>query len=231
MQNQNRLKYVVVYFLTLALISCTSKNESFSDAIKKQRDGNIDKVPTIQSSMPYFSPHTLSPIWELSDNTKIVEIPEINLLDQNAKSVSKSDFIGKISIVGFVFTSCAGFCPLLINKLKQIKNEITQKNLQIVVVSVDPEFDSPKVLYDYAVTHKILNDEWRFITGEKKHIYSLIKNTFASEVRKIEHENMRKFAHTEHFYLLDKNARLRGVLNGTRNDLLNSAKDLVSRIE
>ena len=197
-------------------------------AIQKQRGSSLDKIPEVLSGLPFFTPKTLSPIWKIDKATSIVKMPPLNLVNQDGQPVTREDFLNKTSIVGFIFTSCSGFCPLLVKKLQRVEKKIRpKKDIQFVVFSVDPEIDTPKVLKIYAKKQGIDKKNWLLVTGSKTAIHALIRDTFASEVRRLESSNMRKFAHTEHFYLLDNQARLRGVLNGTRIDLPETAMKLV----
>lgn len=193
-----------------------SKNQSFEDAIAKHRNSSITYVPKIAKGLPFYTTKTLTPTWE---ENRAVTIPKFSLVDQTGAIVDESLFRNKVSIVSFIFTSCAGFCPLLVNKLKILRSEISKNNdVQIVVITVDPEVDTSDRLLQYAKSHS-LDSNWVLLTGSKQAVYNLSRSTFASEIRKIESENMRKFAHTEHFYVIDQKLRIRDILNGTRKDI------------
>lgn len=216
---QSKKTITLLSIIMLLQLSCSSKNESFDLAIERSKKGTVHFVPKIAEGLPYFQPNTLTPIWD-TQSQAIVTIPDFELIDQDGKKVTQNIFRNKKSIVGFIFTSCGGFCPLLIQKLKTLEKKISPiSNIQIVVFSVDPKIDTPSVLKTYAKAHRLDRKNWKLITGDKETIYNLVKNTFASEVRRVQNKNLRIFAHTEHFYMIDKNAHLRAILNGTRLDL------------
>lgn len=212
-------------------MACTNRNESFQQAIEKQRGSTLTRIPKILSGLPFYAPGTLSPFWPQDlENENLVKIPKILLRDHNNKLVTEEIFFKKPTVLGFLFTSCAGFCPTLVEKMKLIEDQINDSNYQFVFISVDPEVDTPKVLKSYMEKHHIQSERWKLLTGHKLVIENLIQETFASEVRKLESDNLRKFAHTEHFYLLDEKARLRAVLNGTRIDLPEKIMNVVSQL-
>lgn len=178
MQKQTSGQQPLVYFLLVVtfLFGCTSKNEDFSYAISQHQDTSLTRLPEIVSGLPFYSPKTLSPFWaEESDPKEMVSIPKFELRDQNDKRVSEKLFSRKNTIVGFVFTSCSGFCPTLVEKMKKIKSKVNNKNFQYVFFTVDPEVDTPGVLKKYMKKHYVKGQNWTFITGDKKTIYQLIK--------------------------------------------------------
>ncbi|MNK01136.1 hypothetical protein D3C87_189300 [compost metagenome] len=226
------LKTIQLCLLLLLLNSCTKGQRSFDEAIAQQKDSSLSFVPQNGESLPFFTPQTLTPTWEESSKRQIVRIPEFHLLTQSGASIDQSLFKNHISIVGFIFTSCTGFCPLLVKKMKDIEESFKGGTApQFIVFSVDPEVDTPAKLNSFAKTHKLTSKNWTLITGDKQSIYSLAKETFASEIRKIDSSNMRDFAHTEHFYLIDGKLRLRGILNGSRIDLPEHAAALVTELK
>ena len=121
---------------------------------------------------------------------------------------------------------------MLISKLKSLEKELSKNGeLQFVAISVDPEIDSVEMLATYAKSHRHAQmKNWHFVTGNKDSIYELIRDTFASEVKRIESDDMRKFAHSEQFYIIDPKLRLRGVVNGTKVKLINKARVITSGI-
>lgn len=233
MQNQTSLIAVLFIFLFGHGVFAS---QSFEEAMAKHRNSDLVLVPKVGEGLPFYTPKTLTPVWDLSQSPGIVEIPDFRLVDQDGKTVDQKIFEGTVTIVGFIFTSCAGFCPILIRDMQAIEREMKVKgqNARFVVFSVDPEFDTPERLAQYAKIHKIATDKnWTLLTGAKETLYRLAKETFASEVRKLEsptNENMRKFAHTEHFYVIDQRRRLRSIVNGTRIDVTERAPAAVAQL-
>ena len=80
-------------------------------------------------------------------------INHIDFTDHNGDTFGKTDFLGRWSIVFFGFTNCPDICPTTMQTLKQVKQQLTDKalwqNYQVVMVSVDPETDTPERLANY----------------------------------------------------------------------------------
>ncbi len=216
--------------MLVALVACKERDE-FQEAISKHRHSLVDQVNPAGVGVPYYTIETLNPVWKVSDKTPLISIPPLRLTDQNGKLRDQSMFEGKISIVGFIFTSCSGFCPFLVEGMKSIEKEVSSlgKDVQFVGLSVDPENDSPQRLQAYAEQKKLDGDRWLLLTGDKDAIYSLARKTFASQVFRRKSPTP-SFVHSEHLYVIDQKGYLRGILNGTRVDVKKDARNLLSQL-
>src|SRR5205809_1034351 len=76
--------------------------------------------------------------------------PSFVLTDQEGRQVSNQDLRGKVWIVDFIFTRCMGPCPMMTQKLVRLAKDIESPSVRFVSISVDPEFDRPAVLKQYA---------------------------------------------------------------------------------
>jgi protein SCO1/2 len=99
------------------------------------------------------------------------------LLTQDGKPVRfYSDVLdGRAVVVGFVFTRCAGACPLLMSKLQKVREGLGGEDVHFVLLSVDPGFDTPQELKRFAEKHRATGREWTFLTGTKQNV-SLVLN-------------------------------------------------------
>jgi protein SCO1/2 len=80
-------------------------------------------------------------------------LPEVSLLDQAGNPTGRSIFEGQWDLVFFGFTHCPDICPTTLQLLAQARSSLESTGQQplprIVLVSVDPERDSPDVLARY----------------------------------------------------------------------------------
>jgi protein SCO1 len=74
---------------------------------------------------------------------------DFSLLDHTGKPVTLADLRGQPSLLFFGFTHCPDVCPTTLMTLAQIRKKATIENLNIVLVSVDPERDTPQQLATY----------------------------------------------------------------------------------
>ena len=76
---------------------------------------------------------------------------DIGIPDTRGQVRSLDEFAGKVSIVFFGFTSCPDVCPSTLMRLRQVRDSLGPQagQLQILLVSVDPERDTPERLEAY----------------------------------------------------------------------------------
>jgi protein SCO1/2 len=211
-------------------MSCSARQQSFQKAISQAREAKMDEVNPVKSGVPFYSIKTLDPNWEEFGKTPIVRIPELTLVGQDGKTRSESLFNGKITFVAFFFTSCAGFCPVFLKHLQEVENRLKAvQGIQYVAISVDPETDQPDRLRKYFKKMNFNSKTWTLLTGNRELIYTLARETFASEAFRLP-KSSTQIAHSEHFYVIDPKRRLRGTLKGTRLDVAEGAHQLISEL-
>lgn len=76
----------------------------------------------------------------------------INLLDSNGEHVTQADFSGQPAVVYFGFTHCPDACPTTMYTLAQALAEPGGYDVTPVLISVDPQRDTPEVMRAYTHT-------------------------------------------------------------------------------
>jgi len=80
-------------------------------------------------------------------------LPDFSLLDQTSQHVNAKTFQGQWDLVFFGFTNCPDVCPMTLQILANVRRELmdagTKTLPRIVLVSVDPERDTPDILGQY----------------------------------------------------------------------------------
>jgi protein SCO1/2 len=89
------------------------------------------------------------------------------------------------------------------------------KDLVFLSFSVTPWIDKPSILKKYKIKNGIQHPNWHFLTGSKGAIYKLARQSYFAEEDIGFSKDSSEFLHTEHFLLIDKNKRIRGIYNGT----------------
>jgi protein SCO1/2 len=176
------------------------------------------KTDTID--LPYYNEPDFTPIF-ITDKTEVESkikhiIADFSFLNQDSILISQKAIEGKIHIANFIFTSCGSICPKMTTNLK-IVNDSLKNHSDIVLLSysVTPWIDTPPVLKNYKAKNEITNPNWHFLTGSKKDIYSLARKSYFAEEDFGFSKDSTEFLHTEHFILVDKTKRIRGIYNGT----------------
>jgi protein SCO1/2 len=79
-------------------------------------------------------------------------LPQVELLDQDGETRQLDQLKGKWSLVFFGYTFCPDICPTTLADLRQIQSQLpqaTREQLQVVLISVDPQRDTPQQLKQY----------------------------------------------------------------------------------
>lgn len=90
--------------------------------------------------------------------------------NQDGATLELKNLQGKTLVVVMIYTSCKTACPILVAKMKQIESKISRKNIHnvsLVLVSIDPETDTPKRLKEFAKHNKMDGSQWVFLTSNK----------------------------------------------------------------
>jgi protein SCO1/2 len=106
-------------------------------------------------------------------------LPTFTLLDQAGRTVAASRFRGKKVVLNFIFTRCpiATMCPaatLRMSQLQKAAREAGAKDFELVSVSLDPEYDTPGILREYAETRGLDTSNWSFLTGPDTAVRQLL---------------------------------------------------------
>ena len=112
---------------------------------------------------------------------------DFNLTDMNNNSISQESFSGDLTAIFFGFTHCPDICPMTLNKLDLIMNELKKKNktFQVFFISVDPERDTPDVVKNYLSN---FDNKFIGITGDPEKIF-LLSQSWGIISQKIFFEN------------------------------------------
>jgi protein SCO1/2 len=108
-------------------------------------------------------------------------MPPFSLTNQNGEPISLDTFRGQSFVLTFVFTRCPvpNFCPRMSNNFEELQSAIKSSDslakTQLLSVTLDPAYDTPKVLSDYAAFHHADPKIWTFATGDEKNIDSLTR--------------------------------------------------------
>lgn len=147
----------------------------------------------------------------------MAEAPPFELTDQNGKQVTLETLKGRPWIADFVFTNCAGPCPVMTAKLAGMQKTVPDA-VRFVSVSVDPKADTPPVLKAYAEKFKADESRWHFLTSpDADAVYGFARGMLITALPATEKEPI---IHSEKFILVDAAGKIRGYYSsGEQQDL------------
>jgi len=105
----------------------------------------------------------------LADEGKIESASIFNLSSkwetQNNETIELKDLKGEVLVMVMVYTSCQAACPRLVADMRNISKKVDSKGVRYVLVSIDPEVDTPEVLKAFAIENEMDSEEWTFLQG------------------------------------------------------------------
>ncbi|CAA0093775.1 SCO1 protein [BD1-7 clade bacterium] len=111
-----------------------------------------------------------------------VVIPAITLVSSEGKTVDLPSVIGgdRSVVLQFVFTSCQNVCPIMVTTFSESQQFLARHQTQLVSISIDPTFDTPAKLQQYANRFGArvgIESDWMFLTGASRDI-DQVKHAF-----------------------------------------------------
>lgn len=102
------------------------------------------------------------------------EVPDFSLINQDGKRIKLSQYRGRALVLTFIYTRCPlpDYCPLMTDNFSEMEKTLKAtpemySKTHLLSISVDPEYDTPKVLRAYGTTHSADFAHSDFLTGDK----------------------------------------------------------------
>ena len=122
---------------------------------------------------------------------RIIDIPDVQLIDAEGEVVALRGLLESKHPVAlnFIFTTCTTICPVMTVTFAQMQRTLgaAAEDLQLVSVSIDPEYDRPGVLKAYASQFQA-EENWTFLTGDSKDIANVLRSFDSYAGSKMNHQ-------------------------------------------
>lgn len=156
----------------------------------------------------------------LEINGQPKKVPSFSFTNQEGKTITNKDYLGKVYVVEFFFTTCPTICPIMNRNLVVIQDQFKNSdNFGVASFSIAPHIDTPEVLKDYAAKYGITSPNWNLMTGDETAIYKLANEGFNLYTAKDESVEG-GFEHSGNFALIDKEGFIRSREDSYGNPLI-----------
>jgi protein SCO1/2 len=145
-------------------------------------------------------------------------VPEFSLVGPDGTAFGSRELAGRIYIASFIFTRCQSICPMIVQHLTKLQNQIIQQKIPLTLVSitVDPENDTPSVLKSFAEKSGANSSVWTFLTGTRESITHVVEKGFTVGMgAPAEINGLMDIAHSQKLILVDNRGRIRGFYDAT----------------
>jgi protein SCO1/2 len=152
-------------------------------------------------------------------------LPDFQLTDQQGRLLRAADLRGKVLAIDFLYTRCPlpDVCPRLAANFAALQRRFPQvlgSELMLLSVTVDPEFDTPTVLAEYARRWAADYRGWRFLTGDVAPLAAGLGEVYWSDEGSIGHNSTTS--------IIGRDGRLAAVVEGS-NWRIDQVEHLITR--
>ena len=181
---------------------------------------------SIEKPLPIFGEREV-----IDGDTVYHTISDFQFINQDSVVVTNETFKGKIYVADFFFTTCRTICPIMKAQMSRVNDAIKDMpDVLILSHSIDPEYDTVALLHDFAERLGAKSDKWYFVTGKPQdYVFEVAQKSYFSTALEDKSEPD-GFVHSGAFLLIDKEGRLRGKYDGTKEDDVNRLVDDIKRL-
>ncbi|WP_224240627.1 SCO family protein [Hyalangium gracile] len=141
-------------------------------------------------------------------------LPDYSFTRQDGAAFGSAQLRGHPYVANFIFTRCPTVCPAFTRKMARVQKETEAfgPGLQLVSFSVDPTYDTPARLSEYAQKHGANAARWSFLTGDYARLKDTVVNSFkiAMGRESMDEADVMGIFHGNHFVLVDAQGEIRG---------------------
>lgn len=144
----NKIVLGLSLFLLLSLLSCNNKKGENNPEMQA-------KEITAKKPISDMSIYNLPSQWT----------------NQDGETIQMEDLKGKVLVMVMIYTSCKSACPRLVADMRNIESRLpdnNKDNVQLVLVSIDPEVDTPERLKSFSIENKMEGDQWIFLRSTEE---------------------------------------------------------------
>jgi protein SCO1/2 len=141
-------------------------------------------------------------------------LPDYAFTRQDGSAFGSAQLRGHPYVANFIFTRCPTVCPEFTRKMARVQKatDAFGPNLQLVSFSVDPKYDTPERLAEYARKHGANPTRWSFLTGEYERLKGTVVDSFKISMGRenLDESDVMAIFHGNHFVLVDGTGEIRG---------------------
>jgi protein SCO1/2 len=145
---------------------------------------------------------------------RLGSLPEFSFTREDGSAFGSAQLRGHVYVANFIFTRCPTVCPAFTRKMARVQKETDALGpaLQLVSFSVDPHYDTPERLSEYAHKHGANPARWSFLTGDYERLKDTVVNSFKISMGRenLDEADVLAIFHGNHFVLVDGTGEIRG---------------------
>lgn len=179
-----------IFLIIIFLASCANPSHE-----------NVDTPMVLESDVPLAGEYSIYQV-------------ESTWINQMGAELTLEALSGRIQIVAMTYTSCEMSCPRIVAAMKDIERQVGG-NVGLVLISIDPERDSPPTLLAYSEKMGLEEGSWNLLTGTPDDILEI------AALLGVRYQKMPdgEFAHSNIITILNEEGVIVHQQNGIATDL------------
>jgi protein SCO1 len=145
---------------------------------------------------------------------RLGSLPDFSFTREDGSAWGSAQLRGHPFVANFIFTRCPTICPAFTRKMARVQKDTDAfgPGLQLVSFSVDPTYDTPERLAEYARKHGANPARWSFLTGDYTRVKDTVVNSFKISMGResMDEADVLGIFHGNHFVLVDGTGEIRG---------------------
>jgi protein SCO1/2 len=152
--------------------------------------------------------------------------------NQEGKTITEKDALGKVNVVNFFFTTCTSVCPRMNNNLKSVYEKFkNEPDFLMLSYTCDPSRDSVPVLKRYADSIAVNPFKWVFLTGDKDSLYAMARHSYMVDDPKTSAANLETdFLHTQFIALVNRRGEVLKIYDGIKPTEMNEMEIEIKKL-
>jgi protein SCO1/2 len=149
----------------------------------------------------------------------IAAVGRFSLTDERGQPFTDAALLGHVTLVSFLFTRCDTICPVTTMKMSRLQDKTfdASATIKLASFSVDPAYDTPARLTEYAQRYHADPARWRFVTGPPDDVRRLVEGPFMNSMASegVTPSGAPAISHSGYFLLIDGRGHIRGAYDSS----------------
>ncbi len=144
------MKKLILLLSVFGLMTACNNGETKKEEVKEIAENRA--VLDLTKELPELSIYNLPSTWTTQEN----------------ENIELKDLRGNVLVMVMIYTSCKAACPRLVADMRNIEKQVPEKDLdkvKFIMVSIDPETDTPQRLKKFSEENLMTDDHWMFLRG------------------------------------------------------------------
>ncbi len=134
--------------------------------------------------------------------------PEFELINEHGKTVSLSDYHGKVILLTSIYASCSDTCPMILDQARRVLDNLTaseREEIVLIAVTMHPEKDTPELLSQIARFYNLDRYHSHLLTGEPEKVNKVLDYL---SVARVANDGTGEIDHANLFFMIDREGKI-----------------------